>query len=90
MHIHLLYGCTGADWKTTVLSEEAKALLVDDNDMEKATFEGKWISFAGLGEAWGCSLVLLSVLLVLVVTRFRSVYRFFRPNYVRMLNCWSL
>jgi len=38
MHIHLLYGCTGADWKTTVLPEEAKALLVDDNDMEKVTF----------------------------------------------------
>jgi hypothetical protein len=36
MHIHL-YGCTAADWKTTVLPEEAKALLVDDNDMEKAT-----------------------------------------------------
>ena len=42
----------GADWKTAVLTQEAKALLVDVNELEKTTLEGKWISFAeSRGEA---------------------------------------
>ena len=36
-----------------MMPEEAKALLREGNDREKAALEGKWINFAGLGEPWG-------------------------------------
>jgi hypothetical protein len=39
--------------KLAILPDEAKALLVDVNDLEKATLERKWISFEGPAEA-GC------------------------------------
>ena len=35
------------------MPEEAKALLGEGNDLEKAVLEGKWINFSGLGEALG-------------------------------------
>ena len=46
----LLY-LSGGDWKSLTLPEEASALLVDD--LEKAKLQKKWISFAGMREAWG-------------------------------------
>lgn len=42
-----------ADWKTVVLLDEAKALLVNVDDLEKKSLEGKWISFEDLAEACG-------------------------------------
>ena len=49
----LLYQ-SGIDWrKSAGLPDEAKEMLVDVNDMEKVSLDGKWISFAGLADAWG-------------------------------------
>jgi len=49
----LLYQ-SGIDWrKSAGLPDEAKEMLVDVNDMEKVSLDGKWIIFAGLADAWG-------------------------------------
>lgn len=46
----LLY-LTANDWKSALVSEATKDMLTED--LKKAMSEKKWISFAGLGDAWG-------------------------------------
>lgn len=47
----LLYQ-TGVDWKISLLPDEARALLVNAEDVGKKLLEGKWISFEGFAEDW--------------------------------------
>jgi hypothetical protein len=49
---HFLYQ-TGSDWKKTVVPEEAKALLLEGDNLEKAVIERKWNNLSDHGEAWG-------------------------------------
>jgi hypothetical protein len=44
---------TGSDWKKTVVSEEAKALLLEGDNLQKAVMERKWINLFDYGESWG-------------------------------------
>jgi hypothetical protein len=43
----------GSDWKKTVVPEEAKALLLEGDNLEKAVMERKWNNLSDHGEAWG-------------------------------------
>ncbi|KAG0530217.1 hypothetical protein BDA96_05G166500 [Sorghum bicolor] len=49
---HFLYQ-TGPDWKKVVVPEEAKALFLEGDNLEKVVMERKWNNLSDDGEAWG-------------------------------------